>query len=493
VTDRVWLLPALVTLVFGLAYGARPELWRDELRSWSAASRSIGDLFHLLHNTDAAVALYYLVLHYWIAVFGDSPLSLRSPSIIAMAGAAAMVSLIGRRLFDARAGLVAGLLFAVIPNVSRFAQEARPYAITLFVAGLATVLFLRAVERPSWSRSTVYGLSVAVLIAMQVVMALPLLVVHAVGALLWARRDRLVLVKLAVVVLCGVLLASPVIVLSHSQYNHQVGSLPPATLTELSMFPARLFASGLVAGLVVAFALAAFRRDRWRPYVFAACLALLPPAAVWLVSKGPDSYWMTRYTLVALLGFAVLAGAGAAVLRLPMAGAIAVVIVALLGIPDQRALREVNSHDIWDYPDPNPEFLNYSGLAATLAAHMQPGDGIVYSERNSFWLADIGIAYHLRGQPQPVDVFVQTTALQRGDFWPAECEPIASCAPTQQRLWLVSTDWAWEQDPFKWMDKPKADLLQPEYHVAARYTTVPIGNRYADTQFGLVLTLLVRN
>jgi mannosyltransferase len=150
---RVWLLPALATLVLGAFQAGRPELWRDELRSWSAASRDLGDLFHLLGQTDAAVSLYYVILHGWISVFGDSALALRAPSVIAMAATAAMVGLIGRRLYNPQVGLVAGLLFAVIPNVSRFAQEVRPYALTLFLAGLSTLLLRRTACRSRCSSS----------------------------------------------------------------------------------------------------------------------------------------------------------------------------------------------------------------------------------------------------------------------------------------------------------------------------------------------------
>src|SRR6185312_2573237 len=53
------------------------------------------------------------------------------------------------RLAGARAGLVAGLVFALVPSVSRFAQEVRFYALATLVATLATLLLLRALDRPS--------------------------------------------------------------------------------------------------------------------------------------------------------------------------------------------------------------------------------------------------------------------------------------------------------------------------------------------------------
>jgi hypothetical protein len=39
-----WCWPALITLIFGFYQVGNPELWRDELASWSFASRPVPDL-----------------------------------------------------------------------------------------------------------------------------------------------------------------------------------------------------------------------------------------------------------------------------------------------------------------------------------------------------------------------------------------------------------------------------------------------------------------
>jgi mannosyltransferase len=111
----------------------------------------------LLGNVDAVVAPYYLVLRLWIDCFGDSETSLRLPSALAMAATAALVAVLGRRLFDTGVGLTAGLIFAGLPSVTRYGQEARPYAFAVGFATLATLLLLRAMERPTWRRWIWYG------------------------------------------------------------------------------------------------------------------------------------------------------------------------------------------------------------------------------------------------------------------------------------------------------------------------------------------------
>ncbi|MGH3265475.1 MAG: glycosyltransferase family 39 protein, partial [Trebonia sp.] len=156
-----WAGPAVVTAALGLFELGTPQPWRDEFATWSAASRSLPQLWGMLHNTDAVLGVYYVGLHFWMAVFGDSPAAMRLPSVIAMVIAAAVVALIGRRLAGNAAGLAGGLVFAMVPSVSRYAQEARPYAFATLFAALATLLFLRAMERPRWSRWAIYAVVLA--------------------------------------------------------------------------------------------------------------------------------------------------------------------------------------------------------------------------------------------------------------------------------------------------------------------------------------------
>ena len=84
-----------------------PMLWRDELATWSATSRTVPQLWMMVHHIDAVLGVYYFGLHLWLAVFGDSATAMRLPSAIAMTVSAAAVALAGRRLGGAGAGLAA--------------------------------------------------------------------------------------------------------------------------------------------------------------------------------------------------------------------------------------------------------------------------------------------------------------------------------------------------------------------------------------------------
>lgn len=477
--NRVWFWPALLTGVAGLYHVGRPELWRDELRSWSASSRGLGDLFHTLGNSDIAVTLYYLVLHFWMQVFGDSATSMRLPSVLGMAGSAAVTSLIGKRLYNQRVGITAGVTFAIIPAVTRFAQEVRPYALTILIATLSTLALLRMIEQPTRSRAVWYGLSITGLALMQIV-AVPLLVAHAVGVVIWWRRERRVVVSWLTAAGIGLVLAAPVIYLSSKQYDHQVGSLPDATIGELVRLPARLFASSLFAGAVVVLAALALSA-RLRPTIFLLGWAVLPIGAIWAVSNLGHSYWMTRYMLFTLPAFALLIAAGLSSMRV-LTTVATVAVLALTGVQDQRMLRWQGSHDQWQYPAYSGQPLLYSEAANIISDNLRPGDGVVFSARDDFWLLDIGLAYHLRNKPQPRDVLLRESAVERGDFWPIECGVPADCLRGVNRIWVVASAPGGDDNVFREMEPVKASTLRAEFEIEEVYHP-----------FGIVIALMKRD
>jgi mannosyltransferase len=129
--------PGAAMLTIGLIQPARPVLSWDEVATADVAHRSAAQIGQLAHHIDGVFAPYYLLMHVWITLFGDSVLSLRLPSILAITATAALTGELGRRLFGVRAGTAAGLLLALIPNISRYAAEARPYATACMLSVLA--------------------------------------------------------------------------------------------------------------------------------------------------------------------------------------------------------------------------------------------------------------------------------------------------------------------------------------------------------------------
>ncbi|MEV6376116.1 glycosyltransferase family 39 protein [Micromonospora musae] len=427
----VWLAPAVLTLVvtgYGLT-GA--QLWRDELATWNAATRSVRDLVRLAGNIDAATGPYYLFMHGWTALAGDSIVALRLPSVLAMAGTAALTALLGRRLAGARAGLLAGLLFALLPGTSRYAQEARPYALASLFAVLATLLLVDALRRPGWGRWIGYAAALAAL-GLTHLIALTLLAAHAVAVLATHRagltagggdRRRWFWVP---AVLPAVLLVAPLALVARSQRGRQLQWVEIVRPSDLTTLPGGVAQNSVVGGLLVGLAVLGAARLGRR--------ALLPGAAVLLpvfllfVAGLAVPIWVPRY-LVFVVPFACLL-AGAALAAVPLPGGLALVVLAgLLGGPDQAALRHTH-----EWPRSAP--IDYRAVAEVIAANQRPGDAIVYSPRRSWLFLDFGIEYQLRDR-RPRDALLVEGAARRGDLWATECGRPADCLAGVPRVWLV--------------------------------------------------------
>jgi mannosyltransferase len=129
-----------------------PSLWGDEAASMLSAIRPVSTLWPMLLHVDAVHGTYYLGLHFWTLVFGTSPFALRFPSAIAVgAGVAAMV-LLAERLDGRRLGVVAGLVYAILPRVTSMGQEARSYAFSAAIAIWLTLLLVIILQRRGSTR-----------------------------------------------------------------------------------------------------------------------------------------------------------------------------------------------------------------------------------------------------------------------------------------------------------------------------------------------------
>ncbi|WP_422754765.1 glycosyltransferase family 39 protein [Micromonospora sp. WMMD708] len=477
----VWAVPLLLTLVVGCSGISSAQPWRDELATWSAATRPVGDLLRLTRTVDAATGAYYLVVHAWTGAFGDSVTALRLPSVLAMAGAAGLTGALGRRLFGAPAGLLAGLLFAVLPGTSRYAQEARPYALVTLLSVLATVLLVRALDRPGRLRWAGYAAAVAGL-GLAHLLALGLLAAHAVAVLTfaawgppssgvtresWGRRLRgwVLAVSAALVVL------TPLLVTAQRQRSHQLDWVAAARLADLAALPGALAHSGVVGGVLVGLAALGATRSGRRGLLPGLCVLL--PVLLVFVAGLVVPLWVPRYLFFTVPFACLLAGAALAgpappaareLTRPAGAGLAVVALAALLGLPDQAAVR--HSHG-W----PRSATVDYRGAAAVIAAGQRPGDAVVYAPRDGWLFLDLGIDYHLprtageraAAGPRPRDVLVGEGRRDRADLWVRECDRPAGCLAGADRVWLVIA--GRHDDPLTTVPGDKGDALRAGFTV----------------------------
>ncbi len=419
---HIWAVPAALTLVICLVGAWHQVLWQDELATYTASTRSLGDLIDLARERDAVLSPYYASLHIWTEVFGASPVSLRIPSALAMAGAAAAAALIGARAFGPRAGLIAGLLFAVIPTVAEYGQEARPYAFAMLFAAVATLFLLRALERPATGRWVVYAMALVALGAAQLT-ALAVVVAHAAIVALAAprrTRRRLLLGWAAASGAAGVALAP--LAYAGAGQTEQLAGVAETSLRVLGDLPSDLVGgTGVAIALLALAAAGAIRRRRAAlPWL---ALALVPVLVFLLVSI-EQPVLRSRYLLLILIGVVVLAGAALADSPRLVAG-LAVAAVAALGLSAQVDLRGVTKND--NQPD-------YREIASIIEAESKPGDAIVMPTERGIRFR-IGLEVYLADANRPDDVLATRSPAESAalDAW--ECIP-PTCFGSRERIWV---------------------------------------------------------
>lgn len=372
---RRGLAPLLLGVAAAVIAGvqvARPAVWRDEAASITMAQRDRGPFLATIAHVDVVHALYYCLLHLWFDLVPYSPFTLRLPSVLAAGGTAALLTVLGRRVADARAGLAAGAGGAVLPSMLWAGGEGRSPAGTALLATAATLALVIALEPERSRREQVTAwIAHSALLALTAVLfadALLLAGAHLVTAVVLGRGRRAVaLASIAAAALAVV----PLLLVAWSQRGQiawitgqrPVPLWPDGVVQQwFRSVPAALTWAGvLVIGLA---ACALGRRLPSRALAVALPWAVLPP--VLLVAAGAlgaPLYW-PRYVLFTAPAVALLAGALLAALPAPVLVA-AVVALAAVAAPQLRLDRE-----------PRAKAGSEMALAARLvAASRSPGDG----------------------------------------------------------------------------------------------------------------------
>ncbi|MGV8920679.1 MAG: glycosyltransferase family 39 protein [Pseudomonas sp.] len=137
---------ALALRLYGIT---QATLWYDE--GFSVLVSAYSPALIWFHSAqDVHPPLYYMLLHGWNAMFGNSVFAVRAMSVLAGLTGIVLgqwwVSLIATR----RAAIVAGLILALLPIAVRYSQEARMYALVsvwLMGASIALIYWVKNPQR----------------------------------------------------------------------------------------------------------------------------------------------------------------------------------------------------------------------------------------------------------------------------------------------------------------------------------------------------------
>src|SRR2546423_394463 len=441
-----WLIPGLVMLGLGLLGVTRPSLWADELQTWGMATTPWPEMLAVLRWVGAIIGPYYAVEHAWVGLVGVSDLTLRLPSVIAMAAAAGLVGALGARLATHRVGLMAGLVFAVLPGTSRYAQEARTYAFTTFFAVLATYLLFASLRRPNFPRYLLYTIAVLLMGVLHPI-ALLLLVAH--GWVVFAQYRRQTLPWL-VTAFFAAAPALPLLRLAGKQKS-QVAWIPHPTRHSLMVFPQDLV--GVFAIGILLIVLAMFSLPLRRPTAMYTAWAVLPLLGLFAAGQVTPLF-LPRYLMFTLPAWALLAGValGRAHLAVAIAGVLA---IAALAVPAQIAVRA---------PDGHGEATRQ--MALTIAGQSQPGDAVVYgmTDDGGSWVGRDSVNHYISADRRPRVVLMTVSSRTSGNLAAQECAEVARCLGDTPRIWVVRL--GYRADPLRGLDGQKEPALRDGYELA---------------------------
>ncbi len=370
----------LVTLAVTLWKIQAPSFWRDEGATQSATQRSFPELIAMLGHVDAVHGAYYVLMWLEVRLAGHSELALRLPSALAMATAAALITVTGRRLVSRRAGLAAGLTFAALPAVSWFAQDARPFAMET-AAGAAASYFLVRLAGDDGRRRWAYWYAASlVALGLANVFGLLLIPAHAATLAAWrGQRHRQALARwwlIAVAAACVALL--PLFAAAGAQ-RAQVGWLrPPGVAAALATgrlvgAAGLLLAAAVLMGTGLAYSTLGRRLAAdWPVRLPALCLPWLagPPLILFVMSQFQPAYTF-RYIVFCVPAAALLIGTGLAAAGRVNAVA-GLTLIALLALPFQLGERGPAGHTD-----------NIRRLDQIVAHYEHPGDAVLYPQAGS--------------------------------------------------------------------------------------------------------------
>lgn len=442
---RIEQVGLIVIILLGLALRLADSSYSfgvDEVFSVKLARHHLNEVLLLSLNDRPHPPLYYLLLHFWIYMFGSSETAVRSLSVLFSCGFLLVSYYMLRRFLDRWLALGMVALLAVSPFFVFYGYEARPYALIAFLSAVNLKAFLAILEAP-WQRRRliVWALTCALIlysqylailtISIQIGLAYLYLPEQRIAILAWGAAGSALILPWFVFAMGGMLVDG-------SDPLPQISWIGRPTLLDLAWFFISLFgeAPAFSARVLIAIAFVlgvCYLRSRIKarslPADHAAVLLIgvSLPVLLWLVSVwGPKPVFAGRQLIGA--GFAIVIATGLCLASMARGPALAALVTLLAW-----------SAACLPQALPRNQFPPYQEMASRIDADY----GFVLVTAEESWVLD-PLAYYIRtGRVQFWD---RLTELERSDPMLLVCRPFR-CAEfeadaLQPRRSLLAT-WEW--------------------------------------------------
>ncbi len=279
------------------------ELWFNEAIATGIASHSVSSMFGVLRQGGSA-PLYYLVLHFWISLFGSGESTTHALSVLLGLLSIPAAMWAGWSLFGRRAGFFAAVLFAFSAFLTQFSQETQMYELMVLLSLLAMTGFIHGFVYRRRRYLLLFGAALALMLYTQGSAVLFWFgAAAAVGAVYLSSEERTGLLRDAAITFGGAFvlylpwLPTTIYQISHTtspwHYAPKLGAAVPSQLLGGERVDMALLVAAVV-GLAPLFTRANRRTPEWR-----AMWALLAVPAAGLVLARLSTVlmpgWVERY------------------------------------------------------------------------------------------------------------------------------------------------------------------------------------------------------
>jgi mannosyltransferase len=356
--------------------------WQDETATISASTRTLSQLLVLVKHVDAVHGFFYLMMHFWLQIFGVSQFSLRLPGTIALAIAATLLFLLLRKRTNWQSATLATLVFVLLPRVVWASSIGRSYALTVLVALTLTWVLLRIVELPQPRWVWFVGYALLAIVGCWLFLYLALLVVaHAVSILI-IRPSRKKVWHFVIAAAAALVAASPIALFAGREI-HQIAWLPAVNKDILAnLFGGAYFLDvawiSWPAWLIVLFGLirlaSLFASNRTQVTsvanlaIIALVSCLLPLLIVFSYSLGRKSIFDARYFTYSAPMFAVLLGLAFWLVRPKWVSVGLALLLVAVSVPKDLSMRQ---------PDSFGNDFDKVAIAIQNEAHV--GDAVIFA------------------------------------------------------------------------------------------------------------------
>lgn len=168
IKDKWHIILLVVIFCFGLFFRIYRldylGLWLDEGFTWREIQKTIEQIINVFTVRGSEPPLYFLIMHCWIKLFGDSEFSLRLPSAIFGSISILLMYKVATLMFDTRVGLTSVLILSLSTFHIGYAQEARSYTLVSLLTLLSVYFFISLIRNTTRTNFVGYIVSTVLLL-----------------------------------------------------------------------------------------------------------------------------------------------------------------------------------------------------------------------------------------------------------------------------------------------------------------------------------------